>query len=79
MAKLSKSAEKRRAEDLKLIARATSYAVHLQLGPVEVLKSNVNTLQEARRHEMAFNAQSAYGRRAVVYAITPEGRQVPLD
>lgn len=78
MKKLSKSAQKVAEYEKTLLAKVTRYSVHLQISPLEVMKADCATLDEARIKEREFNQQSAYGRRASVYGITPDGRSVHL-
>jgi hypothetical protein len=56
------------------IARAASFVVYFRKGPHEVYRETALSLEQAREIEIRMNADhGAFGRRAIVYAITPEG------
>lgn len=62
------------------IARAVRFEAFLQLGPHErYTASGMETYAEALEGAAQLNAKSKYGRRAVIYAINPEGRAFPVD
>jgi cytosine/adenosine deaminase-related metal-dependent hydrolase len=62
--------------DAKQIARAIGFVVYLRKNPRDVYREDAATIPEARIAEAAMNAaHGANGRRAIVYAITPEGAQ----
>jgi hypothetical protein len=61
------------------IARATSWAVAFRKSPYEKYNATAPTLAEARAIEAEWNAaHGEHGRRAIVYAVTPENRAYPL-
>jgi hypothetical protein len=62
------------ARDRAQIARATSYAIHFRKGPFERYDETADTLDEAHTIADRLNTDHGkHGRRAIVYAITPEG------
>lgn len=60
------------------LSRATYFAVHLQLAPHEVYKAECKTVEEAKAKAIEFNKLSEYGRRSLIYGITPEGWSIPV-
>jgi hypothetical protein len=61
------------------IARAVRYNVHFLYSPHDRFNVACATLAEARGIEIAMNEQlGKYGRRAIIYAINPEGQAFPM-
>jgi len=61
------------------IARATHYIVHFRKGPLETYQVQADTAADAHAEAAKLNAEHGkYGRRAIIYAVTPEGRSYPL-
>lgn len=61
------------------IASATSFAAHFRKGPFEAYRVETASLAEARAAAERLNAEHGkHGRRAMVYAITPEGVAIPV-
>ncbi|HEY0837208.1 MAG TPA: hypothetical protein VGE72_25070 [Azospirillum sp.] len=59
------------------IARATRFTAHIRVSPFEKHTVPCATLDEARAAAARLTAEhGAYGRRACVYAITPEGLSI---
>ena len=62
------------AYNARQIARAVCFTAHLRVGPGEKHTVRCETLEEARAAASRLNADhGAYGRRASVYAVNPEG------
>jgi hypothetical protein len=62
------------------VARAVSWAAHFRKGPAEKYIVACATLAEAREACVRLNeAHGAGGRRAILYAITPEGVAWPVS
>lgn len=59
-----------------LLARSEKFVVSLRLGPNKVLRHETDRLAKAVREAHAMNGKSVGGRQAIIYGITPEGRQV---
>lgn len=55
------------------IKTAVAFSAYLRLSPFEVLKQTCSTQAEAEAAASEMNKKSLHGRRAIVYAITPEG------
>jgi len=75
---VSAAAEREALELAALIAQATSFSAHIRRGPFD--KTTIRDLpsfEEARRRADELDETSSFGRRAIVYAITPAGRSVP--
>jgi hypothetical protein len=63
--------------DAQLIARATSFVIYLRSSPGTVHRETATSIPEARQIEARMNKEhGANGRRAIIYAILPEGGQV---
>jgi hypothetical protein len=63
-----------------LIASAESFTAHIRLAPHDkTTVRGLRTYREALNAAAALNATSRYGRRAMVYAVTPKGWTVPVD
>ena len=61
------------------IARAVSFNVHFRKGPRETFNEAADSLEAARVAADRLNqAHGRNGRRAIVYAITPEGVSWPV-
>jgi hypothetical protein len=62
------------------IARASSYSVYFRKGPFETYSERAESLVLAQAIEARMNAaHGEHGRRALIYAVTPEGRHYPLQ
>lgn len=62
------------------IARATKFSAVIQLAPLDRrYAEGMTTYREALEGAAMLNAESKFGRRAVIYAHTPEGRAFPVD
>lgn len=61
-----------------LLAKVESYAVSLRYGAGKVDRENCATLEQAEAAALRMNAGSAYGRKAIIYGLTPCGRQVMI-
>jgi hypothetical protein len=72
-----KTPAKARPQDVfnaEQIARAVYFTAHFRVGPNEKYTIKCMTLDEARTAAANLNtAHGGYGRRACVYAVTPEG------
>ncbi|MFI0489349.1 MAG: hypothetical protein ACH344_08730 [Yersinia sp. (in: enterobacteria)] len=78
--KLSKSAQRARAIEQQMLAEGiTGYTASLRLSPTENHVLEFNTIEEAIVGARQLNMRSAYGRRAIVYAINIHGVSVPID
>lgn len=65
--------------DDRRIAAAQAFVVAFRKSPHERYRVEVGTLEEARRAAATLNAEHGqFGRRAMVYAITPEGSQIAV-
>jgi hypothetical protein len=62
-----------------LIASAESFTAHIRLAPHDKTTVRVKTYAEALAAAEKLNATSKFGRRAMVYAVTPKGWTVPVD
>lgn len=61
------------------IAVAVGFAAHFRRGPMEVYHVPTDTLAEARAQALVLNAaHGQFGRRAVVYAMTPNNGRIPV-
>lgn len=78
-----KKARKRHPADIhhdEQVARAVGFTVHFRKGPQEKYQEAAATLAGARLVETQMNARHGeFGRRAVVYAINPEGVAFPVS
>lgn len=62
------------------IARADKFSAVIQLGPHNRrYAEGMTSYAEALEGAALLNAESKFGRRAVIYAHTPEGRAFPVD
>ena len=67
------------AWDREQKARAIGYAIHLRISPYERFDERADTLAEAEAIAARLAAQhSKHGRRAIIYALLPEGNAIPL-
>jgi hypothetical protein len=75
-------ARKRHPADLaddRRIAAAGAFVVAFRKSPHERYRVEAGTLAEARRAAAALDAEHGrFGRRAIIYAITPEGVQLAV-
>jgi hypothetical protein len=61
------------------IARAIRFTAHFRKGPFEKYTIEAASLEQAREAAKQLDAEHGkLGRRAVVYAITPEGNSYPV-
>lgn len=60
------------------VAAAVSFLAYLRLGPAEVLQEATATRADAESAARGMNTRSLHGRRAIIYAITPDGAAIPL-
>ena len=67
--------------DRAAIASATGFITSIFLGTGQYAKIEAETLALARRNAMLLEDQHRNGRKAMIYALLPEGRQVlvPAD
>lgn len=62
------------------IARAVEFRAQIRLGPHEPLfATGMTTYAEALEGAAQLDARSKFGRRAIIYAITPENRAFPVS
>lgn len=65
--------------DAANIARAVSFTAYFRKGPHETYVVPVATVEEARAEAAKLEAlHGKFGRRAMVYAVTPEGASFPM-
>ena len=65
--------------DAARIATAIGYAVHFMKGPLERIRERADTLPEAQAIARRLNAaHGQHGRRAIIYALLPDGGSIPL-
>jgi hypothetical protein len=62
-----------------LIANASYFTAHIRLSPTDKTTVRVKTYEEALAAAEKLNATSKFGRRAMVYAVTPKGWTVPVS
>jgi hypothetical protein len=61
------------------VARAVSFMAYFRKGPDQTFRVPATTLEEARRLAGVLTKEHGqWGRRAVIYAITPEGNSFPV-
>lgn len=76
-------ADKTHPEDLMLaalIAASTEFSAHIRRGPHDKETTRGLPSYAAAKAEAArLNGTSRFGRRAMVYAITPKGYTIPCD
>lgn len=63
----------------ELASSATVFSAHLRRGPFDKETIRCSSYGEALEAAERLNATSRYGRRAIVYAITPKGWSISLD
>lgn len=62
------------------IAKAVSYAAHFTAGRGQRYTVECVTIDEARAAAVALNAEHGkFGRRAIVYAVSPSGGSFPVS
>ena len=67
------------AFDAAQVARAVSFTAHLRKSPFEKFTVPAATLEDAQKAAAALNVEHGkFGRRAMVYAVTPEGWTFPI-
>lgn len=61
------------------VARAVSFSVHIRRSPHEAFTETAGTMAEAKTIAARLTAEHGkFGRRAMIYAITPEGASFPV-
>lgn len=62
------------AEAAAQIARAVYFTAHFRLGPTDKRTVQCDTLEDAKKAAAALTAEHGeFGRKACIYAVTPEG------
>lgn len=74
MYKPSKSALREQAHFDSIIANAVYFTAFIQYAPLEKVRVECQTIDEAKQAAQHLNSKSEHGRRAIIYAVDNIGR-----